>query len=537
MKKKQLFLNLILPLGLFGQSVVVIPNTEKYGENGIVYDNSLFFSKNYKLVKFDGVSVTGTAEPSYNNQPINGQLRGSMIIYNNKLCYSYDYYNPESPIFSHLNKDYFITYDGTNYNVLLNPYYVYAEGGITIEDGESDFKPIEYNGKLILRSNSTNANYPASQSSYFHLWSFDGQVLTRIDNPYFINNPYINVSLRPHLGNWALVYNNDLYFGYTYTGSYGSRIAKFDGTNIALLDDNFIYYGGIFNLANNLYFNMFMSPVTGIINYIPASNTFLLAASIPPPMSDVNNKPLIHNSKAYLATGNKKLSVFDGAIQSQIGNPVSGDNGVVGNPVLFGTDVFFQYQGTGGKYFLGKYTPGDTGLSIISNPSAGDTGIGAKFKEFNGALYFTYKTSAVSPNVIPSYLAKYDGNAITVFPNPDGGLGVRDNSFVVYNNELYFSYENVNKTVVLAKYGTAVLSTDETVKETGVSVFKDNNGFSVVSKTNKIAKIEVLDASGREILNAKANAQKYSFEIGNHGVFMVNVTLENGKVSTLKVRN
>lgn len=529
MKKKQLFLNLILPLGLFGQSVVVIPNTEKYGENGIVYDNSLFFSKNYKLVKYNGVSVTGMPEPSYNNQPINGKLTGSIIIYNNKLCYSYDYYNPESPVFSYLNKDYFITYDGANYNVLLNPYYVYAEGGITIEDGESDFKPIEYNGKLILKSKNTNANYPASQSSYYHLWSFDGQILTRINNPYF------NAYPTPQLGNWALVYNNDLYFGYTYTGYFGSRIAKFDGTNIALLEDNFIYHGGIFNLANNLYFKMSLTSDTGIINYIPASNTFLLAGSTSPISN--NYKPLIHNSKAYLSTGNKKLSVFDGAILSQISNPVSGDNGVVGSPVLFGNDVFFQYQGTGGKYFLGKYTPGDTGLSIISNLSAGDTGIGAKFKEFNGALYFTYKTSAVSPNAAPSYLAKYDGNTITVFPNPDGGLGVQDNSFVIYNNELYFSYNNINKTVVLAKYGTAVLSTNETVKETGVSVFKEGSGFSIVSKTDRITKIEVLDASGREILNAKANAQKYSFEIGTHGVFIVNVTLDSGKVSTLKVRN
>ncbi len=529
----------MLPLGLFGQSVVVIPNTEKYGENGIVYDNSLFFSKNYKLVKFDGVSVTGMPEPSYNNQPIAGQLRGSIIVYNNKLCYSYDYYNPESPIFSHLNKDYLITYDGANYNVFLNPYYVYAEGGITIEDGESNYKPIEYNGKLILKSNSTNANYPASQPSYFHLWSFDGQILTRINNPYYFNDPFTNSTLTPHLGNWALVYNNDLYFAYTYTGSYGSRIAKFDGTNIALLEDNFIYHGGIFNLANNLYFKMSLSSVNeGLVNYIPASNTFVLAGSIPPPLfSTVNYKPLIHNSKAYLSTENKKLSVFDGAILSQINNPVSGDKGVVGSPVLFGNDVFFQYQGTGDKYFLGKYTPGDTSLSIISNLSAGDTGIGAKFKEFNGALYFTYKTSAVSPNVAPSYLAKYDGNTITVFPNPDNGQGVQDSKFVVYGNDLYFPYKNAAGIINMAKYGTTVLSTKETVKDVGVSIFKDNNGFSVVSKTEKIRKIEVLDASGREILNAKANAQKYSFEIGIHGVFIVNVTLDNGKVSTLKIKN
>lgn len=534
MKKTHLFFGLILPLSLFGQSVVLVPNTEKYGQNGIVYDNSLFFSKNFKLSKFDGVSVSGMPEPSYNNVPINGVLNGKMIIYNNKLCYSYDYYNPESPIFSHLNKDYLITYDGANYNVLLNPYYVYAEGGITIEDGESDFKPIEYNGKLILKSNSTNAYYPASQPSYEHLWSFDGQVLTRI------NNPNINVSnLEPDLGNWSLVYNNELYFNYHYTGSYGGRIAKYDGTNIILLNDNSYYYGGIFDLGNNLYFKMAMSSGNGIINYNPVSNAFSLAAPVTSMMSDVNYKPIIYNSKAYLSTKKGMLSVFDGTILTQINNPVSGDKGVVGKPVLFGSDIFFQYQGAADKYFLGKHTPGDTSLSLITNLSANDTGVGSKFKEFNGDLYFIYTTSAVSPAKAPSYLAKYDGTSITVFPNPDSGEGVLDTNFVVYSNELYFPYKNAAGVVLLAKYGTAVLGTKEEVnnKNTNISVYKDGEGFSVISKIKKITKVEVMDTSGKMISHEKMNNLKYSFELNTSGIFIIKVTLKDGELFTQKIRN
>jgi len=539
MKNNLSLFSLGLSLGLLGQSVEVVPTTENYGSNGIVYNNSLFFSKSGILLKFDGTSITGLPVPMYNNQPVEGKLDGSMFVYNNKLCYSYDYIHNTSHLFEYLNQDYFITYDGATQNVFLNPDFVFSYRGIQIGDNGSEYEPVLYQGKLILKGADSS---PRVGQAYIlppvsHIYSFDGQSLTKINN-LNINNSTPSWHDQK-LGDWALVFNNELYFCYA-TGTTpisSDRIAKFDGTNITVLDGKSPYKGGIFNLNNALYFKLMYTTQSTpgapwvyyhLANYTPATNTLSYFFTQPYNAGWSQFKPIIDNSQAYTIIDNK-LSIFDGTGETQINKVAVTDKGIIGRPVLFGNNIYFQYQDSNNKYLLGKYSAGS--ISLVPNLSTSDTGIGMSFIEFNGNLFFIYTSGSVN------YLAKYDGQNMIVMQNPDNGQGVQDSKFVIYGNDLYFPYKNAAGIVNLAKYGTTVLSTNEAVKETGVSVFKEGSGFSIVSKTEKIAKIEVLDASGRKILNAKTNAQKYSFEIGTHGVFIVNVSLNNGKVSTLKVRN
>ncbi|MCT2563301.1 hypothetical protein [Chryseobacterium herbae] len=523
MKNKLPFLSLMLSLGLLGQSVVVVPGTGNYDLNGIVYNNSLFFSKSFKLSKFDGVSVTAIPVPEYNSQPIVGNLTGNMIIYNNKLCYNYDYKAGGGPTNESQNKDFLVTYDGLSQTTFLNPEAVYSSGGIFIGDNGSENAPIISNGKLFLKG----AYYSGVNSNLF---LFDGQVIKKINN---VSNQSDQATGQVKLGDWALDYNNELYFGYQDSNMTWPGIAKFNGTSIVRLntDNNKEYWGSIFSLNNQLYFKInFMSAPSGygIGSYDASANTI---SKIPTPVLLYSGaqKPLVYNSQAFITVGDVKLSVFDGVTVNQVANITTNDRGIVGRRVLFANDIYFPYLDSNNKYLLGKYS--GTGISLIPNPSTADQGIGRSLIEFNGNMFFTYTSGGIN------YLAKYNGQNITVMPNPDNGQGVQDSEFVVYGNDIYFPYKNAAGIINMAKYGTTVLSTKETVKDVGVSIFKDNNGFSVVSKIEKITKIEVLDASGREILNGKANTQKYSFEIGTHGVFIVNVTLENGKVSTLKVRN
>lgn len=523
MKNKLPFLSLMLSLGLFGQSVVVVPGTGSYDSNGIVYNNSLFFSKSFKLSKFDGVSVTAIPAPEYNSQPIVGNLTGNMIIYNNKLCYNYDYKAGGGPTNESQNKDFLVTYDGLSQAAFLNPEAVYSSGGILIGDNGSENEPIVSNGKLFLKG----AYYSGAKSNLF---LFDGQVIKKINN---VSNQNNQATGEVKLGDWALDYNNELYFGYQDSNMMWPGIAKFNGTSIVRLntDDSKEYWGSIFNLNNQLYFKIkFLDAPSGygIGSYDASTNTI---SKIPTPLllRSGAQKPLIYNSQAFITVEDIKLSVFDGVTVNQIANIGTNDKGIAGRRVLFGNNIYFPYGDSNNKYFLGKYSGGN--ISLIPNPSATDQGIGESLVQFNGNLFFMYKSGNAN------YLAKYDGQNITVMPNPDNGQGVQDSKFVIYGNDLYFPYKNAAGIINMAKYGTTVLSTKETVKDVGVSIFKDNNGFSIMSKTEKIAKVEVLDASGRKILNTKTNTQKYSFQIGTHGVFIVNVTLDNGKVSTLKVKN
>ncbi|MGH1518753.1 hypothetical protein [Chryseobacterium sp. JK1] len=520
MKKTLLSFNLILSLSLFGQSVVIVPNTENYGQNGIVYNNSLFFSKNSKLAKFDGVSVIGLPEPSYSNQPINGLLRGSMVIYNNKLCYNYDY-KASGSMNEYLNKDYIVTYDGSEQKAFLNPESVYEFGGIYIGGTGSESEPVLYNNKLVFRGTYYNGLTS-------HLYTFDGQNILKINN---INNNNMPGAVLK-LGNQATIYNNELYFGYKDNNMFFDGIGKFDGTTIqTVTNSSQEYLGGLVNLDTKMY--CYLHGV-GYGLGLYGGNTF---SSLPIAQARFPStiKPLVFNSKIYFTTSiyvgtefKNKLVIFDGTNFQIVNNINAVDNGPSGPVINFANDIYFKYAISSGNYQLAKYS--GTSISLISNVISSNSGVNDAFIEFNNALFCTYRIGGSNK------LVKYDGTNLTVLPNPDNGEGVQEN-FVVYGNDLYFPYKNEAGTVVLAKYGSTVLSTVENSKNENISIYKDNKGFSVVSKSKKINKIEIVDASGRLIYDTKVGNEKYYFEIEAKGVFIFKAVLNDGKVFTQKIRN
>lgn len=514
MKKTHLFFSLILSLSLFGQSVEVVPNTEGYNQNGIVYSNLLFLGKNLKLKKFDGQMVTDMPDPSYNNVLMNGNLSGNMIIYDNKLCYNYK--NGSA-----INNDYIVTYDGSSQNAFLKPI---SQPSIRIGDNGDDDEPVISGGKLFLRG----SYFPGSKLLAF-LYVFDGQNLT------MIKNFGSNVSGEVKLGNWAVSNNNQLYLGYI--DGFFNQLIKFNGTDFtSLTNSSKEYLGGVINSGSdlNFYYNS-IGVGYGLGIYTPSTNALSL---LPVTQSKVLNRErlFILNSKIYGITYDtnllyRQLTIFEGGNFQKINNLTSSDRGPSTNVTPFNGDLYFGYETTGGKIQLGKFT--GTNISLISNQSASDKGIGGKLIEFSGNLFFTYTVNNVN------FLAKYDGTTITVFPNPDNGEGVIDKKFVIYGNDLYFPYKNAAGTVVLAKYGTTVLGTKEEVnnKNTNVSVYKDGKGFSVVSKVKEITKVEVIDASGRTISHDKTNNLKYHFEVNETGVFIIRVTLKNGEIFTQKIKS
>lgn len=541
MKKTHLFFffSLVLPVGLFGQSTVIVPNTENYGQNGIVYNNALFFSNNYfgKLAKLEGGVVTVIPDPLYNNQPIFGGTSGNMVIYNNKLCYIYGGMDGNWQI-----HNFIVTYDGSVQKSFKNPI-DNPSRGIMIGDNGSDYEPVVLNNKLILKGSQRR---PMTNN----LFVFDDQSLTIVEN---IDDGAGFLSVEEiSLGNNAIIHNNELYFSYKVGSMTDATLMKFNGTSLVdlnLYNTNTSFRGRTFNQNGTLYshINQYTygpsSTTVGLGVFTPGSNTFsMLPIPGAGPSGPLVGRALTFNSSTYFIVSsgvypdyNFQLVSFDGTNVQKINNVSTSDVGPNSQLVTFANDIYFQYINSEKRNVLGKLSGGS--ISLTPNLTVSDIGVGKSFVKFNGELYFTYKKSATSPDTAPSYLAKYDGQNITVFPNPDSGQGVQDSKFVVYGNDLYFPYKNAAGVTVLAKYGSTVLATKEIKKKSKISVFKNNDVFSVISEEKEILNIEVMDASGRMISNEKVNKKYHNLPINKTGVFIIKVILKDGEVFTQKIRS
>ena len=133
-------------------------------------------------------------------------------------------------------------------------------------------------------------------------------------------------------------------------------------------------------------------------------------------------------------------------------------SGFAGNPKLFNNSIVVEYNpgGTSNvsqlKLQLAVYKSGDS-LREIPNPDAGQ---GIYFQSikivFNGKLYFIYLAQGGVQK-----LASFDGNSITLYPNPDAATSGVIGSFRILNNQLYLAYQNISVVTQLARFnGTGI---------------------------------------------------------------------------------
>ncbi len=119
-------------------------------------------------------------------------------------------------------------------------------------------------------------------------------------------------------------------------------------------------------------------------------------------------------------------------------------SGYAGTPIILNNSLILEYNATGTsdqtqiKLQLAVYNGGNS-FNIIPNPDAGQ---GVYFQSiqivFNNKLFFIYlDVSGIQR------LASFDGISITLYPNPDGGLGFLGSPRIL-NNTLYVAYSNVS---------------------------------------------------------------------------------------------
>ena len=133
-------------------------------------------------------------------------------------------------------------------------------------------------------------------------------------------------------------------------------------------------------------------------------------------------------------------------------------SGFTGNSIIFNKTLVIEYNpGSSSnlsqiKQQLAVYNYSDS-LRLIPNP---DVGQGVSFQAskiiFNNKLFFIYLAVGGAQR-----LASFDGNSITLYPNPDASASGVIGSFRILNNDLYLAYHNSATVTQLARFnGTGI---------------------------------------------------------------------------------
>ncbi len=172
-------------------------------------------------------------------------------------------------------------------------------------------------------------------------------------------------------------------------------------------------------------------------------------------------------------------------------------SGYAGSPILFNNTLVLQYNPSATsdpsspdfKIQLAVYNGGDT-LHLIANP---DNGPGVYFQSvqiiFNNKLYFIYLN-----NTGTQQLASFDGTSITLYPNPDGGVGYVG-SPRIYNDTLYGVYNNASSIFQFGKFTGSGLTLIPNPDNSATGFYND---FSVVFD-NKICSRYVTAAGPKQL--------------------------------------
>ncbi len=265
----------------------------------------------------------------------------------------------------------------------------------------------------------------------------------------------------------TIVYGSNLFMQYQIAGgNYG--LAKYDGSSLTLISNpsGMQYSGQPIVYGSNLY--LYYGNQLGQYN---GSGVTLISN---PSGTNYNGNPITYGSNLYLnfrnANGNNQLTKFDGTNITLIDNPdadgaftgsMAGGN--LGNSVVYGSNLYFQYSNPNGNFQLAKYN--GSSISLVNNPDGnvhgefGGLGYMGSPVVYGSNLYFQYQPSGSAPLY---KLAKYDGSSIVAIDNPDGGNGFTSNNTpIVYNSKLYFQYQNASGINQLAQYdGTSITLID-----------------------------------------------------------------------------
>ena len=354
----------------------------------------------------------------------------------------------------------------------------------TTSEGFSFYSSQVLNGVLYTGYKNSSGKY--------QLAKFDGKKTTLIPN-----------------NDTGTIYNNGLGFGatasqlfflYSDSNYYNSHfsIVKFDGKKVSHLTlpayyhyTNNDWYGtSFFNFSNKLY--TILQNDTDNSEYLgrydSVMNTFIPISSPPNYFNSVDFRKgyYIYNNKMYLIQNDntyiQQLYQFDGNNYSSTPLVDSSSNSIkyVNNFIGYNGNIYFSGQIFDTStytytYHIYKYD----GIKITKIPDNPDNTIDLissvnNFVVYNNNLYFTYFNTIDNTNM----LGWYDGISTHVLHNPENGVGVNIQNSSIYNNSLFCNYTKANGKTYMAKYNgikLIVINNPDTLSKGVLGSFSLNN--------------------------------------------------------------
>jgi hypothetical protein len=232
-----------------------------------------------------------------------------------------------------------------------------------------------------------------------------------------------------------------------------------------------------------------------MVQVLPAQNLGL--ASNPDAGLGMQGNPIVYGSYLYYnyknASSKNQLAKYDGASTSLVANPDAGTGFNVNiSPIVFNGNLYFSYLNASNTYQLAKYD--GTLITLITNPD-GASGFSGSVSPlvYNGNLYFQYLNTSNNYQ-----LAKYDGSSVTLVANPDGGFGFISDA-IVYGSNLYFRYYVNASLQKLAKYDgtsvTLVANPDGGLGVSGNSVVYSGNLYFGYVNTDGVTQMAKYDGT------------------------------------------
>ena len=311
-----------------------------------------------------------------------------------------------------------------------------------------------YNGNLYF-TNNLGASYTFSK--------YDGTTVYPIPNPSGVSGIYQSD---------PILYNGDFYFKFS-----GNFLAKYNGTNLSLIDKvlptdiglssplinynsklTYIYRGGS-NLRQLATYDGTVQTIYPNPDAATSAYSYFLAE---------------YNGEAYYSyvnvSGNTSLTKFNGTSVSLISNPNESEWGIYsGNGCVVNNKLIFLYQTADAKVHFASYD--GTSITVVPNLLPTDDFVFSTLIAYNNAVYGKYRDTSGK-----FHIAKYDGTTMTVLPNIDSAdLGYTDSPFI-YNNKLYFRYRNASSSYWLARTDGNAL---ELLSHKFMGGFGNPNGYAL----------------------------------------------------------
>lgn len=394
-------------------------------------------------------------------------------------------------------------------------------------------------GEKFFHNDSSNLYFACTNSAVqIQIAKFNG---TSIDT---VPGTQTNSYRPPFTFNGNLFFVNDV-----------GNLARYDGNNVTVIPNYDNGYGVIANFFvhnNDLYFT-YVGEDQNYLGKYDAADTLVL---VPNPTSTSGSGVTHHHFQAingalfcrYNINSKLQLAKYNNGVLQLIYNPDTFGSIPHVNTEMFlheyGSEYYTNYSASPQNSYIAKVE--DTSIALVSNPTATGGPFSFQFFEYNNSMYYSY----ITPNV-NTYIAKYDGSSAILLPKLSSGdqVVLDYENLIKFNDKIFFPYYNSPTNRYQIGYIDATLSIDQHPRSSigNVTIYPNplpDNNLTIQTQGFKNGNyvLDIIDILGKTVctkhllIDSKTDIHKLSLDFLPTGSYILNITGNNGIISTKLVR-